>query len=129
MDGILEDFTASPPDGRDRLIEVALQMEPDGGMPGDTPEQRVVASVLALLAFLAEGHTPTEGAFREHVRRLAAYLEALPELNETVARILELTKDGRALPGKWSDVHPGPDTWQAIEAALEQANRANPVGG
>ncbi len=125
-DGILEDFTARPAEGRD-LIEVALVIEPDGGMPGEAPEQRTIASLLALLSFLAEGHTPTDGAFREHVRRLVAYLEALPEKNETVVRVLELAKAGQTLPGNWIETEPGAAAWNAIEAALQDAVRANPV--
>ncbi|MDI9369568.1 MAG: VIT and VWA domain-containing protein [Synergistota bacterium] len=59
----------------DRLVDLAARLEPDGGMPGDDPEERILASLLALLAFHAEGHTPDRGPFAPHMKRLLAYLK------------------------------------------------------
>ena len=70
--------SAPPPpplDRDDQLLVLAAQIEPDGGMPGKDPETRIARSLAALLAFAAEGHTPTRGAFRSHAARLARFLE------------------------------------------------------
>jgi hypothetical protein len=47
-----------------RRLELALAIEPDGGMPGADDEERALASLLALLCFLAVGSTESSGIFR-----------------------------------------------------------------
>jgi len=59
----------------DALLDLARQLESDGGMPGKGDFERMVRSVVAVLAFLIEGHTSSTGAFRAHVQRLMRYLE------------------------------------------------------
>jgi len=44
-------------------------------MPGKNDFERMVRSLVAVLAFLIEGHTSSSGAFRAHVQRLMRYLE------------------------------------------------------
>ena len=67
---------AEPPDESGaELMALASRIQPDGGMPGAVDEERALATVLALLRFLAEGNTARRGAFREHVRRLMEFLE------------------------------------------------------
>jgi hypothetical protein len=59
----------------DALLDLARQLESDGGMPGKNDFERMVRSLVAVLAFLIEGHTSSSGAFRAHVARLMRYLE------------------------------------------------------
>jgi Ca-activated chloride channel family protein len=101
----------------DRLLELAAQIEPDGGMPGDSEEERVQATILALLAFLAEGHTEVSGIFRSHVRRLMEFLESKVHVHPVVARILALARRGVSLEGDWLARRPSPDLWAELEAA------------
>jgi hypothetical protein len=56
-------------------MELASRLEPDGGMPGGSEEERVSASLDALLAFAKQGHTAKSGAFRSHVQKLIQYIE------------------------------------------------------
>ena len=105
------------------LLELASRMESDGGMPGDHPESRASASVLALLAFLSQGHTPARGAFRSHVTRLIAFLESLTGLSShqqrIVTAVIELARKGTAPAGEWttlacaSGLH-----WKEIDRAV-----------
>jgi hypothetical protein len=60
----------------DKLLEIAAQLEPDGGMPGGDASERVARTVAVVLAFVAAGHTLGSGAFRTHVARLAGFLKA-----------------------------------------------------
>ncbi|MEO8594466.1 MAG: hypothetical protein ABI759_14205 [Candidatus Solibacter sp.] len=81
---------------------LASRMHSDGGAPGDNPEARAMSSLVALLAFLSQGHTPTHGAFRSHVARLVRFLESLSGLSDTrhaiIAAAIEWArKDGRPL--------------------------------
>ena len=117
---------AAPPVGADdRLLELAAQMDSDGGLPGKDPEARAIASVLALLAFLQQGHTPTAGVFRSHVARLVSFLRKVSgglgrERQETVAAVLERARGGDAPAGNWLALMPGAgDWWQEVEAALK----------
>jgi len=74
-----------PPDDEDRLMELAAQMEPDGGMPGTSLEARIKKTVEAIHAFAEAGHTRKSGAFRSHVKRLVEFLKAVeipPALEE-----------------------------------------------
>jgi len=59
----------------DALLDLAQQIEPDGGMPGENEFERMVHSLVAILAFVVEGHTRATGAFRAHVQRLMHFLE------------------------------------------------------
>jgi Ca-activated chloride channel family protein len=87
------------------LLGLASRMDPDGGMPGENSELRASATVIALLAFLSHGHTPTRGAFRSHVARLVSFLTSLTGLpshqQELVAAAIELTRKGTAPAGDW----------------------------
>ncbi|MBN2505315.1 MAG: hypothetical protein JXQ71_01335 [Verrucomicrobia bacterium] len=91
----------------DTLVELAAQLEPDGGMPGATAGERVLRSVVALLCFLSQGHTAAAGIFRAHVGRLVAFLGARErsalsaERHEQVERCLELARAGKAPGGDW----------------------------
>jgi hypothetical protein len=82
---------AQPPRDRteETLLEVAQRIEPDGGMPGQTQEERILASLLAVLLFAKEGHTATAGAFMPHMQRLLSFLDA--------ADLSSFTEDQRAL--------------------------------
>ena len=87
------------------LLEIASRMEPDGGMPGADPESRAGASLVALLAFLAEGHTPATGAFRSHITRLIAFLETVQglaaERRKILAAALLFARKGTKPSGDW----------------------------
>jgi Ca-activated chloride channel family protein len=107
------------PSVEDTLLELAARIEPDGGMPGRDEEERVQATILALLCFLADGHTERSGTFRSHVARLMAFLETARGLHPLVGEILELARRGRSLEGDWSQRTPGPDVWRELEAALQ----------
>jgi Ca-activated chloride channel family protein len=102
----------------DLLLDLAQQLEPDGGMPGKNDFERVVRSLVALLAFLIEGHTTTAGAFRTHVQRLMHFLEtsAFGSLNTQQRRslndALEWIKKGNAPPWKLDDLL----AWEETEA-------------
>ena len=97
------DLPPSTPE--DSLLALASAIDPDGGMPGKTPEARAAATAMALLAFLAHGHTPTAGAFRSHVARLAKFLESLTGLEADKRKladtVLAAVRSGQAPEGDW----------------------------
>ena len=112
---------ASSPD--DELLTLASAMDSDGGMPGRNAEARASASVVALLAFLANGHTPTSGAFRSHVARLVAFLESLAGLDAgkraLVDRAVAAARQGKAPKGDWLRLaHKSGDRWPELSKAL-----------
>lgn len=95
------------------LMDLAATLETDGGMPGRREEQRILATLVALLDFLADGNTPTAGPFRAHVQRLIAYLEAVRDRlgdphRQIVDRVLDLAREGQP-PAAWT--HPARLTW------------------
>lgn len=100
------------------LVALAARIEPDGGMPGRTDEERALASILAVLQFLAEGHTWRSGTFRKHVQRLVKFLEAGKFQNEIVRAIARRARDGNPLPGEWSKKRPEPSLWDDLAKAL-----------
>lgn len=87
------------------LLDLASHMDPDGGMPGENAELRASATVIALLAFLSQGHTPTRGAFRSHVARLVSFLKSLTGLSihqqQVVEAVIEMARKGMTPAGKW----------------------------
>jgi Ca-activated chloride channel family protein len=113
----------------DELVELAAMIEPDGGMPGVNAEARVLATLLALLRFLGEGHTLASGAFRFHVQRLVEFLEAnmdslAGDRRASVQAAVELARAGESLPGEWRLPRtPGAGEWKRIRKALAAAGR------
>ncbi|MBI3679664.1 MAG: VWA domain-containing protein [Acidobacteria bacterium] len=101
----------------DLLLELAARIEADGGMPGRKEEDRVLATVLAILAFLQESHSLKTGAFRSHVRRLVEFLEARAD-RDVVRRVIECARSGRIVPGDWVCTQNA--TWEEIEEALNE---------
>ncbi|HDS29750.1 MAG TPA: VWA domain-containing protein [Firmicutes bacterium] len=81
----------------DILVELAMLIQPDGGMDGDTFENRCARSVIALLAFFEHGSTEKSGAFKSHIKRLIKFLENQGNLDVQYA--LEFYRAGN-LKGK-----------------------------
>jgi len=110
----------------DILLELASRMDSDGGMPGKNPEWRAGASMVALLAFVSQGHTRTRGAFRSHVARIESFLESLAGLSkhqqEVVGAVLELARKGTAPSGDWMTLaRASGDHWKEVERSLARA--------
>jgi Ca-activated chloride channel family protein len=104
----------------DLLMDLASQLEPDGGMPGENESQRVARSVAMLLAFVSAGHTLTTGAFRSNVARLVEYLKStkVPD-RAPIDLALAAARSGKVLPGDWLAIARTPGIpWRKVEKAL-----------
>jgi Ca-activated chloride channel family protein len=122
MDVVVETSDEGIPgdDSQAALLLLASCIEPDGGMPGKTDEERVQATILALLKFLAGGHNVSQGAFRAHVKRLVEFLEQAKVRTDIVKQVVERARSGQALEGDWAKSKPGPELWKELEAALKK---------
>ena len=93
--------------GEDRLVDLAYRLEPDGGMPGDNDEDRILATVLALLALAASGNYPDSGPFRLHSERMVEFLrKKLPsdlseERLQAVNAALETIVNRQSVDSEW----------------------------
>ena len=92
-------------------------------MPGLDDDSRAIATVVALLVFLSNGHTAAHGAFRSHVARLVRFLESLTGLSSKqqriVSAVVKMAKNGNAPAGDWINLAGTPgDHWREVEAAL-----------
>jgi hypothetical protein len=100
----------------DAQVELAAQLAVDGGMPGGTEDERLLATLAALLDFLESGNSVRRGPFRHHVARLMRYLDtALPNVADpkqraVIKRALEAARTGTPLGWKqtprpnWDDL-------------------------
>jgi len=75
------------------------------------------------LAFLSQGHTLTEGAFRHHVARQVSFLESLPGLpdrrRELVAAVIAIVRKGAPVAGEWLTLaRASGDHWRDVEALV-----------
>ncbi len=68
--------SAQPSEPANLPIELASLIEPDGGMPGKSIDQRIERTIAAVLFFEREGSTEKSGPFRAHVKRLYAFLRS-----------------------------------------------------
>lgn len=116
---------AGPPTSAEEnsLMVLASRLEPDGGLPGKNLDARASASIVALLAFVAEGHTLTRGAFRLHVARLVKFLSVLPGISSERRRLAIIAtvaaRNGRVPAGNWLALAgDDADHWKEIERAL-----------
>jgi len=110
----------------DILLDLASRMDSDGGMPGKNRESRASATVIALLAFLSQGHTDTRGAFRSHVGRLVSFLKSLTSLpslqQQIVDAVIELAYRGTAPVGEWITLaHTPGNHWYEVERSVLNA--------
>ncbi|MFN8007763.1 MAG: VIT and VWA domain-containing protein [Terriglobia bacterium] len=125
-------FKSAKKESEDLLLVLASAIEPDGGMPGKNPEERILSSVLALLSFVEKGHTLSAGAFRVHVQRLISFLESgvvkvlSPDQQVLVEKVVELVRSGQSLHGDWCGVALAPVTasstkkaWARLAAELQ----------
>lgn len=85
------------------LVELAAQIEPDGGLPGGILSDRVARTIAAMLAFLSAGNSLDSGAFRSHMFKLVAFVRSMDQLP--------------------------PDDWRIINQAVQRVSRKNPVSG
>jgi Ca-activated chloride channel family protein len=121
------------PDEEGDLMDLAASIEPDGGMPGDSREQRILASLLALLAFTADGSSLNSGPFRKHVKRLLDFLDSgitdgLDDRKRAAARtVVRAAEEGKAIEGDWLDharsasLSTGTErasAWEALQSAM-----------
>jgi hypothetical protein len=107
----------------DILLDLASRMDSDGGMPGKNREARASATVIALLAFLSQGHTPMRGAFRTHVARLVSFLKSQTcfssHQQQIVTAVIELARKGTAPAGEWITLaQTSGDHWREVERSV-----------
>jgi Ca-activated chloride channel family protein len=97
-----------PDTPEDILMDLASQLEPDGGMPGKNIELRAARSIAVLYAMISQGHGPETGAFRLHVARLIEFLKSLNNLDakekRIVQRAIEAATTGRGPAGDWLNI-------------------------
>ncbi len=118
------------------LIDLLGLLEPDGGAPGDTLEERILGTVLILLAAVAEGSTRKEGPYRAHIGRMLSFLEAnLPggldtEKHKAVRAAIAAAEAGEVkFGGYWfdqavelvlnEDIDTAPDIWDSLIESAE----------
>src|SRR6266571_4932531 len=76
-------------------------------MRSNDDEARLSLTLVALLCFLAEGHTAQSGTFRSHVERLLTFVRNYPtakladDRRKVLCAIIVLVETGRCLPGNW----------------------------
>ncbi len=107
----------------DRLLELSIHIEADGGMPGSDQRERILYTLLTLLAFLQHGHTVLSGSLRVHVRRMLEYLaeelpgSLFPEQAQAAARVVETVRAGKVVDGDWLGLArqgPTPGVWKRL---------------
>jgi Ca-activated chloride channel family protein len=105
----------------DLLLTLAGRLESDGGLPGNNPDSRASATIVALLAFLSQGHTATNGAFRSHVARLVAFLKSLTGLSPDHQQLLAIVVTlNSAPPGDWLTLATASGShWKQIARAVK----------
>jgi len=116
----------------DFLVSLAGRLLPDGGMPGKDPEQRLLASALALLAFTEMAQAAGTSAFDHHIQRLSAFLkQGVTALGDDRQVLLEHLQDlaahGHSPAGsiglaKQHLNRPGlrPAAWDALRMLIER---------
>jgi Ca-activated chloride channel family protein len=105
--------TAAVPLPVDRMFEIARSLSPDGGLPGNNAEDRALKTAIAVLFFLEQGQTPSEGAFRAHVERMVRFLEHAAGPNRKVIEsVIAFARAGK----KPSNTEM--QSWKEVEAAI-----------
>jgi Ca-activated chloride channel family protein len=89
----------------DKLLDLAAQLEPDGGMPGDTATERTVHTIAAVFALVSDGNTVNRGAFRTHLARMVKFLATLrwgfDSERSLIENAIRVASTGNAPLGDW----------------------------
>jgi hypothetical protein len=105
--------TTAIPAPVDRMFEIARSLAPDGGLPGNDAEDRALKTAIALLFFLEQGQTPSQGAFRAHVERMVRFLERAAGPNrKVIENVITFARAGK----KPSNTEM--QSWKGVEAAI-----------
>ena len=82
---------------------------------------RASATIVALLAFLSQGHTATNGVFRSHVARLVGFLKSLTGLSPNHQQLLAIVVSlNSAPPGDWLNLtKTSSDHWKEIARTIK----------
>jgi Ca-activated chloride channel family protein len=107
----------------DKLVELAAQLEPDGGMPSGDRSERAARTVAAVFAFVSAGHTLGSGAFRTHLARLVGFLKSIGGVpdreREWIDKAIAAASSGTAPEGDWLSIaRSGGATWRQIEKSV-----------
>ena len=104
-------------------------------MRSNNDDVRLSFTLIALLCFLAEGHTAQSGTFRSHVDRLLTFLKNYPtakladDRRKILSAIIALVESGRSLPGNWfltakafleKRPRPSGELWKQLQDKLEK---------
>lgn len=111
--------TGPIPTVSDSLLDKVGQLESDGGMPGDTPEARLLSTILLGLVALQEDPS----LYAAHLERMAEFLEAqakiLPKRAQALQEMAAKFRQGSLVPGAWTlDTAPTEALWTEFRAAL-----------
>jgi hypothetical protein len=88
----------------DLLVWWVGELSDDGGLPGPDLATRVVRSLLLVACLVGEGSTLSAGVYREHLRRLVAFLESTakqlpdPQRQALVANVVDRARRGGFVP-------------------------------
>jgi Ca-activated chloride channel family protein len=117
-------------DSTDLYLALARRIEPDGGLPGKTEDDRICHSLVVLLAML---DSDMAAAFRPHLDRLIAFLESgvcsalSRDLRELVGEIIEKARLQQPISGPWQKMakalilegsRQSPAAWREIRQAI-----------
>lgn len=97
----------------ERLFQTTGTLEADGGLPGATPEERIVRTLAALVALLDYEDKLGGGLFTTHIGRMTEFLQAQgndslsPERIALVRHILDSINKNLLTPGEWSKEYSG----------------------
>ena len=104
-------------------------------MRSHNDDERLSLTLVALLCFLAEGHTAQSGTFKSHVERLLTFVKNYPtakladDRRKVLSAIITLVESGRSLPGNWLSTAPAflekrpppiGELWKRLQAELEK---------
>lgn len=104
----------------ERLVQTTAALEADGGLPGDTPEERIVRTLAALVALLDYERDLGGGLFTAHISRMTEFLRAQgtdtlsPKQAMLAQRLIDALDKNQLSAGPWSKLYVGfgqnPDT-------------------
>ncbi len=104
-------------------------------MRSHNDDERLSLTLVALLCFLAEGHTVQSGTFRSHVERLLTFVKNYPtakladDRRKVLSAIIALVESGRSLHGNWLSTAPAflekrpppsGELWKRLQDELEK---------
>lgn len=105
----------------DKIYDIASQIEPDGGLPGNSEEERIMKTIEALFEFIESGSNSNSGPLKLHIQKIVEFLKNFVKRYKIIYKVIDVAELKIPLPKSWKNVKVGKNFWIELEKLFNNA--------